>query len=156
MGKHKKPSHKKKPSKKKGGKVKDDEHDSGSEEFNEMPKGYQPSHDVIDPDEQQIDDSLPADQIDKPTPVPRNANKLAVSLYDVRDAFSDKAQDDITNDGDRGAGLDACRRGFGKAKNYEQLEVYTNHFKINFRTPESGAESATKSTISVSSVCANF
>ena len=70
--------------------------------------------------------------MDEPIPVPKNTKELAVTLYDVRDAFSDKAQDDITDEGDRGAGLHARRRGFGKAKGDEQFELNvrlgnTNH-----------------------------
>ena len=70
--------------------------------------------------------------MDEPTPVPKNTKELAVTLYDVRDAFSDKAQDDITDEGDRGAGLHARWRCFGKAKGDEKFELNvrlgnTNH-----------------------------
>ena len=51
MGKTKKPSRKKQPSERKGKEEKDDDHDSGSEEVIAMPKSYQPSYGVIDPDE---------------------------------------------------------------------------------------------------------
>ena len=125
--------------KKKERKAKDDGHVSNSEESAEQPTRYQPSYDVIDPDERETDNSFPADQMEDPTPVPENVNKLKTALYDVRGAFSDKAKDDIA-DHDREDGLYARRRGFGKGKDEEHLQVYTNHFKIDFRKPGSGVE----------------